>query len=585
MGDVADLHTSDFEIRADEWENVVLGMGGEKDPSAFTEFRRRGTIDDVTLESLYVQEHFAAAIVENKPKDSIRAGWDLQIAGDPLASAELREPYEKEEERLSVVKHMTDGSYWGRAFGGAVTWMGADDGRDPKLPLAKDRIRSVRFLHTFDRRDVEIETYYQDPEHPKFREPRTYRLRPQIISGAAGFGFTNRMLARFGIRDRLNVTVGRGVLVHESRIVVWPGQPTTDTRRIELIGWDDSVLERAWTPLKQLGEDYAAKSSILGRISQAVYKIKHLWAMLAGKRTEQLKNRLDMMEATRSRGRAMVLDTDEDFINVTQPIAGIDGLLDKSTLRVAAAADQPVAIFMGQSPAGLGTPEGDQEVWSAELEAWRTHVLKPRHARIAEVILLAKDGPVGGSPPDGWRIVYRPLRVPSQKEAAEVRKLDAEADALNIKMGVYSAEVAAARYGPDGRSDVILDTKELASRIKRREELVNQPPKDNAELGTLGPRAASVLEVLEQVNTGKISRESGMSILTVVHRYTPEDAAELLGPEDFAPERKPPPVVGVPGAPPPAPPGPNPDPQSGQGAGAPEGLPGFSDGGNPDRDE
>lgn len=534
-------------VRADGWQNAILGLGGPKDPSAYTSFRARPRLSDNVLEALYVEDHFAGTIVEALVHHALRPGWDLEVPGDPEHAAAIRLAYATREEELGVAAELAQGWCWGRVFGGAVTWIGADDGRPAHVELDEDSIASVRFLHTFDRRDVQVWSYYTDPQHPRFRRPRTYMIRPIVSLAAGNVG---------GLPQ-----VAGGVEVHESRCVVWGGQTTTDRRRQELQGWDDSIIERCWEPLKQLSEDFAAKSLLLGRISQAVYRIKNLYQMIAGKQEEVLRRRLGLMEMSRSRARAIVLDTDESYEQHSQSLSGLPEAIQISALRLASAAEMPVSILMGQNQQGSGeSGETDLKIWDSTVSSNRELVLRPRHERITRLILLSKDGPTSGEEPDDWRISYRPLREQTRAELAKIGKIEMETDALAIEKGIYSADHAALRHGPGGGRPQ-LDEREIRERLERRRQLANQPPKDNAELGTIAPRTSAVLEVIQAVRSGAITRESGHAVLTAIHRHTPEDAEALLGPPDAPP---PPPDAS------PRTPGPDPEPQYGQAAGAPQ---------------
>lgn len=539
-------------MRSDGWENVVLGLGGQKDPSAYTTFGMRAPLPDTVLEALYVEDHFAARIVEALPRAAMRAGWELVLPGDPAETAKSRELYAAREDELDVAANMAEGACWGRVFGGAVTWIGANDGRAPEAPLDESAIASVEFLHTFDRRDVMIESYYADPRHPKFRRPMTYRIRPRAAM--------------------VGDVLGAGAVVHESRCVVWGGQPTTDSRRLELAGWDDSVIQRCWDALKQVGEDYGAKSLLLGRISQAIYKVKRLYDMVAGKNEEVLRRRMALLDASRSRARAILLDTEEDFLNVAQPMAGVDTLIDRAILRLASAADMPVTVLMGQSPAGSdATGESDLELWSQRVEEWQSQELRRRHERITRLMMLAKDGPTGGVEPEQWRISYRPTRSPRPKELAEVRKLTADTYAVAIEKGLANAaEIAVQAFAPGSATlGIVLDEKELRTKLERARALANQPPKDNAELGTVGARASAAADLVEKVGKKQLPRESALAMLREFFRLDETVAEAMLGPANFVPA----PDV-EPGRP-----GPSPAPQVGSGAGAPQGLPGFNAGG------
>lgn len=548
------------ESRLDGWQNEVIGIGGAKDPSVYTTFVGRGSgLTDATLEALYVEEHFAAKIVECVVEHGMRKGWDLILPGDPRAAAEARARYEADERRLGVVEEMFQGATWGRLFGGAVTWVGVNDGKSPDNPLDEAAIKSVDSLHTFDRRDVVIHTRYQDPSHPKFQKPESYRIFPRTV-GAVG-----SLSGFFGTAARAG-----GTVVHESRLVVWPGEGTTDQRKLERSGWDDSVLERCWGALKQTGEDYSHKSQLLSRIAQMVMKVKGFGGIVAAKEAT-FRARLALINLARSLYSIMPIDIDESVENVTQPTSGAEGLIDKSVERLAIAADIPLTVFVGRPPTGA-SGESELESWNVNVETWQQHVLLPRHRRIAQLILLAKNGPVSGKLDPGWRIQYRALRTPKPKELAELRKLNAEADAIEIDKGIVNAEdVAVARHSLTGTGEVILTDETLQAKRKRREAQENQPPKDNAELGTVGARSESVIGIIEAIVNGRIPRESGETLLVELHRYTPEVAKKLLGPDGFKPTPK-----EEPGKP-----GPAPAPKKGEGAGAPQGLPGFNDGGDP----
>jgi hypothetical protein len=567
-------------VRSDSWENLIFGIGGPRDPSSGTVFRERGRLPDTELEALMAQDHFAAKIVEGLPRHAMRPGWDLSAIGEPQKIAALRDAYAAEESRLLVRKKMREGAFWGRTFGGAVTWIGVNDGGAPQYtPLDETKIRSVDFLHTFDRRHVFIWSYYQDPQHPKYGEPESYRLLPVPLPsmsiaplGAGPFG-GNPNGSTFYTQEALKGRDIIGTVVHETRLVRWPGQVTTFQRRLFLQGWDDSIFERCWEALKQVGEDFAGKSLLLGRISQAVYKIKRLYEMGAGQEAEALAKRMAIIDMTRSRARAVLLDQDrEDFLNVAQPMAGMSELMDRGIQRLAAAGNMPVSILIELASAGAeAASDADVDRWDEAAEAWREEELRQRHEYIARLILTAKDGPTTGTLPDHWTIKYRPLRTARPMDAANVRKTNAEAAAIAIDKGIAPPEAySLAWFTGLGTGEPQLDVDEVKAALDRRRELARQPPKDNAELGTVAPRAAGQIDVIKAVAQGSISRESGIEILVQTFRLTKEQADAMLGPDDFEPRVTPPKM-----------PGPPPAPQLGQGAGAPQGLPGLNAGGDP----
>lgn len=542
--------------RFDAWQNVALGVGTAKDHSTQSRIVFRAPLNEATLEALSVEDGLAPKFVETIPGATLRRGWKLEVPGDPSVSARTGDAYATKEDELEALQHFKKGAFWGRLFGGAVTWIGVDDGRNVDLPVDTAAIESVRWLRTYDRRDVQVWSYYQDPKHPKFDQPETYSLRP-VRAGIVAAAFGQSVAAA-------------GQIVHESRLIIWGGQMTTEQRKAQLGGWDDSVLERSWDALNETNLDYAAKTQVLGRSSQPVYKIKDYFTFLAGKAGEHIKTRMRMLDAGRNRSNPILLDKDgEDFVNVTQPISGIDSLMDRGIHRTAATGNIPASIFMGQAPAGLdATSEAEMDLFLGGVEEWCTQEFRPRHEKLVRLVLLSKDFETKGTEPEKWSMKYGPLRMQKPKEKAETGKIQAETFAIWIEKGLTSAEAVAAHiFAPSNTStDFAFDEKDLKEALERRKLLSAQPPKDNAELGTVGARSSAVLEILTKATAGAVSRDSAKAMLVSLFRFVDEEAEKILGPADFVatptPTKGPAPAI-----------------PQGQGAGAPQGLPGFNAGG------
>lgn len=559
MTTIIDSITDALTARADAYMNELLAMGGTKDPTAYTRAGSRGVgLSDEALSAMYVEDDMAARIVNLPVRHALRSGWDIVLPGSPAEAADLRKAYLDLEQELGVPRALAAGMAIGRLRGGAVTWIGVDDGLGDEhflerqaTPLDESRIERVLFLHTFAKKEVQHETSYTDPRSPRYRETAQYRITPEVIGHRS--------------YEPL-VSLGSGIVVHESRVIAWPGAETELERRILRGGWDDSVLERAWDSLRAAAEDMGAKSRTLNRVSQFVFFMKNLAQLIVGGEAK-LSRRLELINGQRRAGNALVMDLDERVEQITQPFSGLDAVIEQDVARVASAGGIPPSVFAGKPN------EDEQRAWDEELLSYRRDVLLPRHERITKIILASKAGPAKGIEPETWDIVYRPLHEPPPKERAELRKLRAETDAIEIDKGIIPPEaVALHRHttSSSGEGEVPLDKGEVDAALARRRNLAKQPPKDNAELGTVGARASAAMDVVTKVAQRQVPRETGLAILTQFFRLTPEDAETMLGPEAFEP------------APPPAAkPGPAPEPAKGVGAGAPQGLPGFDDGGNP----
>jgi phage-related protein (TIGR01555 family) len=143
--------------------------------------------------------------------------------------------------------------------------------------------------------------------------------------------------------------------------------------------------------------------------------------------------------------RSVLLDADgEDFERKGTPMAGVNELLEQTWKRVASAAEMPMTVLMGTSPAGLNaTGESDMRLWYDSIQAYREGTLGPAIERIARY--LARD--LDQSLPESWSIVWPSLWRMTAVEEATYRMQVAQADASYIDKGVLLAEeVALARF-------------------------------------------------------------------------------------------------------------------------------------------
>jgi phage-related protein (TIGR01555 family) len=104
---------------------------------------------------------------------------------------------------------------------------------------------------------------------------------------------------------------------------------------------------------------------------------------------------------------------------------------------VAAAAEMPVTILFGRSPAGLNaTGESDIRAWYDTVVDAQTDQLKPALERLLKLIFAAKDSPTSGAIPERWTIEFNPLWQPTEKEQAETLKLKADTHVALVTAGI-----------------------------------------------------------------------------------------------------------------------------------------------------
>ena len=480
--------------RLDSWVNLVTGVGLNRGRTAL-DFRASSTdyLTDGTLAELYGLDGLAARIVRSVPQHALRQGITV-ACGDASIDAALRARLDE----LGAVERTRLAWTWARLFGGGAVFIGADDGRDPREPLDLGAVRTVRFLVDVDRRDLTPQDWETDPLSARFGQPRRYLL----TRNGPGAGTAN-------------------ALVHWTRIIRFEGVETERHRRDTLQGWGDSVLQRVYTDLQSARGAYASSAGLVHEASQAVWKVKDLFALMASDKEDVLKKRLELMDMARSVARAVAIDADgEEFTRVeVGAMTGLVELLDRFTNMISASSEIPVTVLMGQAPAGLNaTGESDIRTWYDAVQAEREAMLRPRVEYLVRILLRAKDSPTGGVEPQGWKVTFPPLWQPTPGEQADLRGKVATTDVAYIQAGVVTPEeVARSRFPRDGWSpETSID---LAARATSPDGIATGGD------GALVDHDA-VAAIIGKVAAREIPRDAGVALLRA---HVGEQAEQVMG--------------------------------------------------------
>jgi hypothetical protein len=279
----------------------------------------------------------------------------------------------------------------------------------------------------------------------------------------------------FGEPETYRITPRRGavnIVVHTSRLIIFGGAHTSDEERDRLGHWDHSIFNHTYQSLRQFNNVFQAAEHLVSDMSQAVMKIKGLMEMIAGGNKEQLSARMEMVDISRSVARALLLDADgETFERQDSSFTSLDAILDKFMLRLAAAAEMPVTLLMGRSPAGENaTGESDFRFFYDTVKTSQENDLLPELERLIEICFRSQDGGTNGKVPEEWGIVFKPLWQMTPTEQAELEKKIAERDAIYIDGGVLlPEEVGLSRFKPDGFSAVTTIDTEVRKAILKTE--------------------------------------------------------------------------------------------------------------------
>jgi phage-related protein (TIGR01555 family) len=363
----------------DGWQNLATGYGTSRDKTMSATFERGCVLDDMTLSALYSYDDLAGKVCDVYPKEEWRCGFTISgYQPDEIADAQ------KYLNKFEIPQTMTDARIWGNVYGGSAIWPLVDDGLPPEEPLDLARIRSVMGMRVIDRRWLIPETWYYTG--PKAGYPELYRVVQPTQGGAL-------------------LIIGR---IHETRLVKFPGARTEWQRKLSLLMWDESVLVKPYAALRSAGQVWQSIENLVSDANQGVFKIQHLFDLLTADPTQgddaasfaqspsgKLLKRIAFMDRTRSAGRAIVIDKEnEEFERVATSFAGLPELSLGQWKRVAAASDIPVSRLIGEAPAGLNaTGDAETQTFHAKVRANQTQIDEPRLRQLLRILFSAQDAP------------------------------------------------------------------------------------------------------------------------------------------------------------------------------------------------
>lgn len=414
-------------------QNQVTGFGTSADKTSYTVVHWYRKLADQELSNLYHGDDTAAKLIDLLPQEMLREPFQVDL-GDPNLNTRVSDKFDS----LNIREHLLGGLRWGRLYGGAGLLLGADDGLPASEPLVPERARDLEFIYTLDRRYLWPVIYYSQPGHPKLGLPSHYQVTSLGHSGSVQ-------------------------IVHESRLVLFGGAPTGSREKAENAGWDHSVLVRCFEALAAYTEVWQAIRILANDANQAVFKVAGLVESMSEGAKEALQARMRHANMFRSTMRALVVDAGdetnnaESFERQSVSFADVPNLLDRWMVRLASAAEIPVTLLMGRSPAGLNaTGESDFRGFYDRVRSKQNNDLAPHIRRITEVYLRTKAGgqridATTGKLSTPVKVTFAPLWSEPPSLEATRQKTIAETDAIRIQSGVVLAEeVSLTRFPEDG---------------------------------------------------------------------------------------------------------------------------------------
>lgn len=421
MGDSTNAPQEEAEIvrRDGAYENVFLAVGTSQDRSAFTKGAISRKLEQTELERLYEGDGLCRRVIDLPAEEMLRGGYNIEGVED---SSEI----EAQLDTICVNTKLCDAVRWSRLFGGALVVVLLRDGGTFETPLREDAIQAIEQLRVYDRWQTSILKRYDDPNDIRFGKPELYNVSP---------------------------VTGSPYKVHESRCLVFDGQPVPERIREENDGWGASVVQQCFDQLTRVNLSHYWANGLLERAQQAVHGIPDLSSILRTPEGEQaVIRRINMVDMARSVNNTVVIDALETYELKSTSFASIADIMDRLGNMLCAVTGIPEALLFGKPQSGLNsTGKSDLENWYAKVAQMQELVLLPALDKIVGWQLTAMgkskkapktdaipekgDNPTKDKKGSDYEICFEPLFVPSMKDNAETGYKRAQTFEILVNMG------------------------------------------------------------------------------------------------------------------------------------------------------
>lgn len=240
-----------------------------------------------------------------------------------------------------------------------------------------------------------------------------------------------------------------GKSVHRSRLLRFVGREVPDILKPAYAFGGLSMSQMAkpyvdnWLRTRQAVCDLIESFSVSG-----VYT--NLDGVLEEGNTEAL-NRIEVFNEMRANAGAWVLDKDtEEFFNVSTPLGTLDALQAQSQEQMSSVSGIPLVILLGITPKGLNaSSEGELRAFYDTVAAFQEQFFRDHLQTVINFVMLS----IWGEVDEDIRFEFVPLWSMTEKEQAEVRKVEAETDGMLIDKGIITNAEARNRVAndPDSR--------------------------------------------------------------------------------------------------------------------------------------
>ncbi|MEW5859797.1 MAG: phage portal protein [Cyanobacteriota bacterium] len=440
--------------------NVAVGVGTRRDPHEQTFVRSPLLYNREALDAYYRSSWACRRVVEIMPRLMCRKWGALTLGGEENTDAIAY--IEKRHGDLKVRANFKKAQTWANLYGRAYILMVVDDNEDYSQPLENGA--EIESLLVLDR----------------------WKLYPE--QGIAGWDLLNPEYYTLASTQTSKLvlpdTYTYGQKIHKSRVLIFGGNDLPDVERQRNHGCEGSVLESFVDVWKRFYVGYASLSRLLVDFDIFVHSIDGLFEKLwqGGREAENtLRSRIETNNILRSVYRTVVMDkTKESGEFKSRNLGGAGDIADRLKSELVAASGLPQSVLFGEFAAGLdasGKITGEQRYLNDLTEEAQQDKFSDNAHILNDHLLNEPDSP---NTPNLFGWAWHPLYTESELGKAEIRKIYAETDEINIRSQVYSPITAQARYLTPQTSGEIVVMFGEGEKAEKQEEEGNKDSRQDA---------------------------------------------------------------------------------------------------------
>lgn len=266
----------------------------------------------------------------------------------------------------------------------------------------------------------------------------------QVYPGV--YDASNPLSARY---FRPDTWIVQGVEVHVSRFFCFTNNVPSLMLKPAYNFFGIPLVQLALCYVKNFESSRDASAEIVHNFSLLGLKT-NMMQILNPDGREQLQRRAKMMlGAKRTLGMAIIDKEKEEMFQIDTPMSGLKDLVGQQLELLALISGIPVTKLFGTAPQGMdATGEGDMRNFYDKIRTWQ-EILYFKNFKLArELIELTEFGSIT----PGITEVWEPLKESDPTEQANIRKTNADADAIYLDRGVVLPEEVRERLAADEES-------------------------------------------------------------------------------------------------------------------------------------